>query len=90
MGFALWIEQDLLWAQGTHEYRPLGTAVVAASDLFSPRDFSPRRRAPLRRQSSFAGLFGSLEDVNAYLKIRRSQEKPRPSILSSKRVFSVI
>ena len=39
MGFYLWLDDDLAWAQGTYEYRPMGTAVIAASDLFRRRDF---------------------------------------------------
>jgi hypothetical protein len=41
MGFALWIdaEQDLAWAQGTHEYRPMGTAVIALASQFRHSDF---------------------------------------------------
>ena len=41
MGFYLWFDDALAWAQGTYEYRPMGTAVISASDLFRRRDFSP-------------------------------------------------
>ena len=74
MGFALWIDTDekLAWAQGTHEYRPMGAATVAITDRFRLRDFSPRRRCPPRlRRSAFAGFFGSLEEVNESLAERR-------------------
>ncbi len=67
MGFALWLESDTAWCAGTHEYRPMGVAVVAASDLFAARDFDPRRKAPSRRLRTFRGLFASLNDVNRYL-----------------------
>jgi hypothetical protein len=67
MGFALWIADDVAWAEGTHEYRPLGAAVVAVTDRFRPRDFRPGRRCPARRDRSFIGLFGSLEELNEYL-----------------------
>ena len=90
MGFALWLDGHLAWAQGTHEYRPMGVAVIAATDLFAPRDFSPWRTAPGRRQAGFAGLFASLEQVNAYLKARRSQRKPRPEKPEKRRVLSII
>jgi hypothetical protein len=74
MGFALWIdtEQRVAWAQGTHEYRPMGAAAIAITDRFRPRDFSPVRRCPpwLRRRG-FAGFFGSLEEVNETLSERR-------------------
>jgi hypothetical protein len=70
MAFALWIDNDLAWAQGTHEYRPMGVAVIAASDLFSPRAFSSSRRGPAREAPTFAGLFASIGDMNAYLAAR--------------------
>jgi len=44
MGFYLWVDDELAWAQGTYEYRPMGTAVISASDLFRRRDFDPRRK----------------------------------------------
>jgi hypothetical protein len=70
MGFALWIdaENSLAWAQGTHEYRPLGTAVVAKTDQFRHRDFQQMRRRPAHLERAFAGFFGSLEDVNKSLR----------------------
>ncbi|MCC6588829.1 MAG: hypothetical protein IT168_19180 [Bryobacterales bacterium] len=74
MGFALWLDREEAWCAGTHEYRPMGTAVVAATDLFAARDFHPRRPAPSRLLPHFHGLFASLEDVNHYLK----QEQPKP------------
>jgi hypothetical protein len=70
MGFALWIdvEERMAWAQGTHEYRPMGAAAVAVTDRFRPRDFRQTRRCPPRlRQHAFAGFFGSLEEVNESL-----------------------
>jgi hypothetical protein len=70
MGFAVWIDTGnaLAWAQGTHEYRPMGTAVIAQSDQFRHRDFLRSRRRPARLDCSFAGFFGSLEDLNARLR----------------------
>ena len=74
VGFALWIDGDLVWAQGLHEYRPLGVAVAAITDLFLPRDFNPARRAPSRSAATYAGLYASLEDLNRRLAARsRSQ-----------------
>jgi hypothetical protein len=72
MGFAVWIDAraGLAWAQGTHEYRPMGTAVVAWSDQFRQRDFQQARRRPAHLEDSFAGFFGSLEDLNAMLRAR--------------------
>jgi hypothetical protein len=71
MGFALWIdrEQGLAWAEGTHEYRPMGTAVIAQSDQFRSRDFTQKRRRPQHLEHSFAGFYGSLEDINGYLRL---------------------
>jgi hypothetical protein len=74
MGFALWLDESerLAWAQGTHEYRPMGAAAVAITDRFRPRDFRTARRCPAHlRRHSFAGFFGSLEEVNELLSARR-------------------
>jgi hypothetical protein len=70
MGFALWIDtrDRLAWAQGTHEYRPMGAAVVSVTDQFRPRDFRQWRRCPSRLRTSFAGFFGSIEEVNQRLR----------------------
>ena len=72
MGFALWIDQEegLAWAQGTHEYRPMGMAVIASTDRFRHRDFQQSRKRPKRLENSFAGFFGSLEEVNQQLRRR--------------------
>jgi hypothetical protein len=69
MGFALWIdtERHLAWAQGTHEYRPMGTAVIAVNGQFRQSDFRRSRPAPAHLSRSFAGFFGSLVTVNEYL-----------------------
>ena len=90
MGFALWVDDELAWAEGTHEYRPLGAAVIAATGVFTARDFSPRTNPPPRASDSFVGLFASLSQVNHCLLRRRSQanrKRPKPS---SKRVLSII
>lgn len=72
MGFALWIETDTAWCAGTHEYRPMGVAVISASSLFSARDFDPRRQGPGERSGKqFRGLFASLPDVNSFLQRQR-------------------
>jgi hypothetical protein len=70
MGFALWIdvEHSQVWARGTHEYRPMGTAVIARTDQFRHRDFRQTRRVPKRLRPSFVGFFGSLEEVNVRLR----------------------
>jgi hypothetical protein len=72
MGFALWIDakNGLAWAQGTHEYRPMGSAVIASTDQFRHRDFRKARCPPAHLRRSFVGFFGSLEEVNARLLIQ--------------------
>jgi len=59
MGFAVWIdaENGLAWAQGTHEYRPMGSAVIASTDQFRPRDFRKTRRPPPPSAPLFRGIF---------------------------------
>ena len=82
MGFHLWVEGDLAWAQGAYEYRPMGTAVISASDLFRRRDFNPRRpwRPPVTAR--YAGQFASLGHLNQHLVTRRGRwaktAKPGP------------
>ena len=73
MGFYLWVDDELAWAQGTYEYRPMGTAVISSSDLFRRRDFDRRRKvhAP-GRSAEFVGQFASLGHMNAHLQKRRS------------------
>lgn len=86
MAFALWMKDGLSWAQGTHEYRPMGVAVISASDHFRPRDFSPKRRPPSRDVRSFVGFFASIGHLNQELeRLRRSQRfsKNRRRVISS-------
>jgi len=71
MGFHLWLDGELAWARGTYEYRPMGTAVISASDLFRRRDFDPRRQVPLPRAARYAGQFASIGHLNAQLLKRR-------------------
>lgn len=70
MGFHLWIDGDLAWAQGSYEYRPMGTAVISARDLFRRRDFHARRQPP-RGRDAYVGQFASIGHLNAELKRRR-------------------
>ena len=69
MGIAVWVDEEerIVWAQGTHEYRPLGTAALALGDRFRNSDFRQGRRVPGELRSSFAGFFGSLETLNESL-----------------------
>ena len=81
MGFYLWLDRDLAWAQGTYEYRPMGTAVISSSDLFRRRDFSPHRKVQAPSDAEFAGQFASLGHLNTQLKKRRKRRRaanPRP------------
>ncbi|HJT89620.1 MAG TPA: hypothetical protein VJ732_17245 [Bryobacteraceae bacterium] len=71
MGFYLWLDKDLAWAQGTYEYRPLGTAVIAVSDLFRQRDFDCRRKLSVSAEASYLGHFASLGHMNAELRSQR-------------------
>jgi len=72
MGFYLWVDNEIAWAQGTYEYRPMGTAVIATSDLFRRRDFDPRSRVRPPRSAHFIGQFASLGHLNLQLKQRRA------------------
>jgi len=71
MGFYLWTDDELAWAQGTYEYRPMGTAVIALSDQFRRRDFDPRRKLQRPAEARFAGQFASLGHLNGELRKRR-------------------
>jgi hypothetical protein len=71
MGFYLWLDDDVAWAQGTYEYQPMGTAVVAISDLFTGRDFDPKRKVKPPQTAEFAGQFASLGHLNGELEKRR-------------------
>jgi hypothetical protein len=90
MGFALWMEEDVAWAQGTHEYRPMGAAVIGSRTLFAARDFRPALRAPSRNHSAYVGLFASIGEMNEYLYRRRSQASPRMAPKRIPRTFPVI
>ena len=86
MGYVLWMDKERAWAQGTYEYRAQGTAVIAVNDLFRLHDFRRSRRPPSPRDPSLTGVFGSLEEVNAYLiekrlaRVRKGR-RPNPSLL---------
>lgn len=86
MGFALWIEEGMARCAGAHEYRPMGVAVIASTDLFHARDFNPRVRPPSRELGTFRGLFASLNDVNHYL----SSTRGRPARRVSGRILTLL
>ena len=75
MGFYLWLDGDSAWAQGTYEYRPMGSAVIAASDLFRRQDFHTRRKVHPRVGAEFVGQFASLGHVNEQLEKRRKSPR---------------
>ncbi len=75
MGFYLWVDDNLAWAQGTYEYRPMGTAVISVSDLFRRRDFDPRRKVHPPRGAEFVGQFASLGHLNQQLQARRQRQR---------------
>lgn len=68
MGYALWIDEELACAEGAHEYRAWGTAIVGVKTQFRLKDFrrTPGKRA--REGKEFVGLFASLEEVNRFLR----------------------
>jgi len=80
MGFALWLDTParLAWVQGTQEYRAMGAAVIAINGQFRHRDFHSRRGRPPHLTNNFAGFFGSLEEVNEFLRSR--VRKPKPAV----------
>ena len=81
MGFAVWLDTPnrLAWAQGTQEYRAMGAAVIAINGQFRHRDFQQRRGRPLHLTDRFAGFFGSLEEVNEFLRARpRTKRQATP------------
>jgi hypothetical protein len=75
MGFYLWTDGEVAWAQGTYEYRPMGIAIIAATDLFRRRDFDPRRKIPAPPTAEFLGQFASLGHLNLQLTERRRRRK---------------
>ena len=75
MGFHLWIEDDVAWAQGTYECGPMGAATVSTSDLFRHRDFRSRLRPPGGAQ--YLGEFASIGQINAELIKRRKPRRQR-------------
>lgn len=77
MGFALWVDTELAWAQGTHEYRPMGVAVIHSGGVFTGRDFRRSLRAPGRMDPRFAGFFASLGELNDWLLRRRGRPSQR-------------
>jgi hypothetical protein len=78
MGFALWREGPLVYCEGTHEYRAMGTAVVHENGVLSARDFQRAGARRTRGSVGFVGYFASLGEVNAYLRkqiTRRSSHR---------------
>ncbi|HBY59226.1 MAG TPA: hypothetical protein DEH78_05360 [Solibacterales bacterium] len=80
MGFALWIDDGLAWAEGTHEYRPMGSAVISVHTHFTTRDFRPsaRGRMAVRDPWTFEGFFASIGHLNQHLEKRRREPRRTP------------
>jgi hypothetical protein len=83
VGFGLWLDEanGIAWAQGTQEYRAMGAAAIAITGQFRICDFQPGRPLPAELKRSFAGFFGSLEEVNRQLKQRRRWRRTTPAWL---------
>lgn len=79
MGFALWTDEHYAWAQGTHEYRPMGAAVISRLGVFTPRDFRRTLRPPGRYDPRFRGYFASLGEMNDWLRRRGPRRVRRGS-----------
>jgi hypothetical protein len=77
MGFALWIDGDQAWAQGTSEYRAMGVAVISVTDIFQHRDFRARRRLPRLDPPLYQGMFASIGALNLFLKTGEEQPARR-------------
>ena len=75
MGFALWVKDGVARAEGTHEYRPMGVALISVTDLFRARDFRPRRTQTETPARDFAGFFASITHLNHYLRCGRHHRK---------------
>jgi hypothetical protein len=77
LGFALWLDRKngVAWAQGTQEYRPMGAAVIAIKGQFRNRDFRQTQERPRDLEDSFAGFFGSLEEINVFLRSGASAKR---------------
>ena len=89
MGFALWIDGETAWARGTHEYRPMGSAVIGISGMFTARDFGCRRRSPLRYDPRFSGYFASLGQMNDFLaSFRKQSQAVRKKIKRHKSLYA--
>lgn len=73
MGFALWRKDGLSWAMGTHEYRPMGVAIISSTDYFRARDFQPRRQLPSKERAAFVGFFASIDHLNEQLRKRKKR-----------------
>jgi hypothetical protein len=78
MGYALWVDGELAYAEGTHEYRAWGSAVVGMRTQFRLKDFRPQRGKRPRQGKEFIGLFPSLEELNIYLRVQNTNQGSQP------------
>lgn len=88
MGFVMWIRGEEAIAQGTHEYRPMGVAVIGARGVFTPRDFRRTRRGLSRMDPSLAGYFASLGEMNDFLKNRGARGGRSPLLEKKRRLIA--
>jgi hypothetical protein len=79
MGFALWRKDGLSWAMGTHEYRPMGVAIISSTDYFRARDFHPRRQLPSSERTAFVGFFASISHMNEQLRKPLKSKRRKPA-----------
>jgi hypothetical protein len=77
VGFSVWVNHDQAWAAGTYEYRAMGIAVIAKTDLFRPADFRRDRRRKPSADARFQGYFASIGAVNRFLQQHRPISEPR-------------
>jgi hypothetical protein len=81
MGFALWVDGEVAWAQGTHEYRPMGVAVIGVRGVFTARDFTRMRQPLPRYDRRFTGHFASLGQMNDFLARYRRRSRAQQRIV---------
>ncbi|MDZ7638456.1 MAG: hypothetical protein U5J83_09450 [Bryobacterales bacterium] len=72
----------MAYAEGTHEYRAWGSAVVGVRTQFRLKDFRLHAGKRPRLGKEFVGLFPSLEEVNIYLK---TNKRNKPFVVAPRR-----
>jgi len=82
----LFFDETPFWGAGHSRISPMESAAIASTDQFRHRDFRRSRRPPAHLRRSFVGFFGSLEEVNAQLRVqsktpRKWIRRPTPAHL---------